>query len=1151
MKILYAADERRAAEVAARALHAIAQNVTVTWAHTLPSAVQWVDSNPDAAAVIVEAEVQGYGCAGFIERVRGLGVSAAVVVVARMEPAVLPAAMEAGADAYVVDGPSLEKDLPRVVMAAIRRGSTRREIFTRAFAETEASREAAAQRAARAEEARQQAEARTASEAVAAAARLTELERRYRAAVSRESRICTTLQGRLVELEAALRHADERRATEAVALADQLAARHAEFTARLTQAAQSRDTLAAKLGAVTGALDEALQARKADATAAAAQLARREAELTSALTEAAAARNALETSLAEAEAALRDAQQRAAAEQAGAAVRQAALEDLLAQETDARRTLEQQLASVEAARHEAEVRHSAESTAAQIRMADVQARHDAILAEHAATRTAFEQRLSDTVAALDRERQERAAEAAAAADRLAQREAEMNATLSDANHTRTVLADVQARYDAALAEHADTRAAFEQQLSDTAAALERERQERAADAAAAVVHLAQREAELSAAVADANAGRAASEHAFAEARRAHEDDVQRFVADLAAAAERESRLVDQVASESSSRAAIESSLDVLREKSTRSRRRSVDIVVAHRRRRREHAARLESTIAGERIEFEGTIHAKDEEIRQLQVDRDDLQRTLDEERHVFEQARLASESELQRISAEYDQLRQSLDHLQTALHTLERIADEHAVERARLESVVAERDSALNVQAAEHLAARQAAQDAVAAIQDELRQTYERSRAESARLQRELDSLRRERDASRANAKALRDKADLVPSLQERLEASHKERRREFERAPHGLCHCTREGTIVRANHWLVRLLGYRRAEDLRNVDVGATVFECADDWRWLIDRALSTRKAETIDAVWKAVHGRHLMVRLQALAITDDLLEIVVEDVTNVRALEDRLRAAQRMEAVGRLASEVAVTCDATLRDATREASEWLAALEPDTPQRRQGEQLLSELRRAASFLRHLGVYGEQQMKTVEPVSVRRILGDLAPVLQRVVGDDIELVYPKTSGSFDVDVEAERVERVLVNVAGYARERMSNGGQVRIDLATTIVGRRFMATYPGVRPGPHVLITVAEVSRAVPAVRRRDSDKPGVDLGGLADLVASCGGHLWIEAERAGDMLLKIHLPARVPEDRGEKGTPTVRSERARRLARWLRDRSGVLTRS
>ena len=68
--------------------------------------------------------------------------------------------------------------------------------------------------------------------------------------------------------------------------------------------------------------------------------------------------------------------------------------------------------------------------------------------------------------------------------------------------------------------------------------------------------------------------------------------------------------------------------------------------------------------------------------------------------------------------------------------------------------------------------------------------------------------------------------------------------------------------------------------------------------------------------------------------------------------------------------------------------------------------------------------------------------------MLKRLVGDQIELVLPKSAGSFDVDVEAERLERVLTNVAGYARERMPSGGQVRIDLATTT--RRPQIPSPG-----------------------------------------------------------------------------------------------------
>ena len=198
----------------------------------------------------------------------------------------------------------------------------------------------------------------------------------------------------------------------------------------------------------------------------------------------------------------------------------------------------------------------------------------------------------------------------------------------------------------------------------------------------------------------------------------------------------------------------------------------------------------------------------------------------------------------------------------------------------------------------------------------------------------------------------------------------------------------------------------------------------------------------------------------------------------------------------------------------------------------RHEGERLLHEVTRAAGFLRQLAVYGKKQATALEPIDVNRVLRDLEPVLKRVAGDDIELVLPKTSSPVNVDVEAERVERVLVNVASYGRERMPFGGRLLIELATVVVGSTFVAKYPNVRPGDHALITVTEVSgglrsefpigaRKAPAGANAIgsvSDRPGVDLGVLQGLIGDCGGHLWIKAEPTGDMVLKMHLPQPVP---------------------------------
>ena len=92
----------------------------------------------------------------------------------------------------------------------------------------------------------------------------------------------------------------------------------------------------------------------------------------------------------------------------------------------------------------------------------------------------------------------------------------------------------------------------------------------------------------------------------------------------------------------------------------------------------------------------------------------DLGDRYDQEREEFERLQSAGQSQLQRLSAEYNQTRQSLEQLRTAFDTLERVSSEHALVRARLETVVADRDGQLNAQAASHLAAELAGQEALA-----------------------------------------------------------------------------------------------------------------------------------------------------------------------------------------------------------------------------------------------------------------------------------------------------------------------------------------------------------------------------------------------------------------------------------------------------
>ena len=617
------------------------------------------------------------------------------------------------------------------------------------------------------------------------------------------------------------------------------------------------------------------------------------------------------------------------------------------------------------------------------------------------------------------------------------------------------------------------------------------------------------EAELGARLTEAAAARTALERTLTEAQSAHQHASERAAEDLASAASRQASLEERLAQETDRGTGLERQLsdalaaaatreadlvDRLKTETARRRQRFLKVISTYRQRAREQKARFEALITGERTSSDRQLRAKDEDIRQHQLEHETLRRllgttqdrlqrlqsTAEEERQGHERARLKSESELQRVSAEYDQIRQSFDQLQSAFQTLEQIAGEHAAERVRLEAVVAERDSQLSVQAERHRIAEQDAQDAFAELQGKLRQALDAGGAESARLQQEVETLRRELDATWTHAEGLRGVAERVPDLQTQLERSQNESAPAIRARPIRIVPVLaerrdhrRESLIRRTARMPARRRaaehGFRRGRARQRRRSGLAARASADDAQGR-DRRDPVEDLGGPPSRRPAAGARH----------PTGSIDIVAEDITGVHELEERLRQAQRMEAVGRLASEVAVTCDALLSDVARGAREWLAKVGGDDALRRHAERQLTDVTRAASFLRQLRTYGNEQVRALEPVSAQRVLRDLAPVLKRLVGDEIKLVLPKSAGSFNVDVEAERLERLLINVAGYARERMPSGGQVRIDLATTAVGRRFVARYSNVRPGDHVLITVTELPAA--GESRGDSDRSCTD---------------------------------------------------------------------
>jgi len=279
--------------------------------------------------------------------------------------------------------------------------------------------------------------------------------------------------------------------------------------------------------------------------------------------------------------------------------------------------------------------------------------------------------------------------------------------------------------------------------------------------------------------------------------------------------------------------------------------------------------------------------------------------------------------------------------------------------------------------------------------------------------------------------------------------------------------------------------------------------------------------------------HGRlaaaeHRVRELEAdCDVLRQALEAAEAEAGQVPRLREQLEQAHRLESVGRLASEAAVTCGNLLADVHQNVQQWLTSSNGDATARQRGEAVLDDVTRAAGLLRQLDGYADEQERMPASADLGAIVRDLEPVLRRVAGHDVEIELPETIPSLDVEVGGERVERLLVNLASYGRERMPDGGRVKIELGATVVDREFVARHPNVRAGAHALITMTksrlrsgdqeETGRQAGAWRRlkgRLARTPALDLGTLQGLVGECGGHLWMTLEPQGDMVAKLHLP-------------------------------------
>jgi len=247
--------------------------------------------------------------------------------------------------------------------------------------------------------------------------------------------------------------------------------------------------------------------------------------------------------------------------------------------------------------------------------------------------------------------------------------------------------------------------------------------------------------------------------------------------------------------------------------------------------------------------------------------------------------------------------------------------------------------------------------------------------------------------------------------------------------------------------------------------------------------------------------------------------------DVTDRRSLEDQLRQAQKMEAVGQLAGGIAHDFNNVLTAILGNAEFLMEDLPADE------EKLRAEVReisvaaeRAATLTRQLLAFSRKQLLEPRVLHLGDIVSSVAPMLRRLLGETIQL-REAIADSGHVKADPGQMQQILVNLAVNARDAMPQGGRLTIETADVVLDETYARQHPSAHLGPHVMLAVSDTGHGMDAATQKRIFEPffttkppgqgtGLGLATVYGIVKQSEGQVWVYSEVGRGTTFKIYLP-------------------------------------
>ncbi|HYM75345.1 MAG TPA: ATP-binding protein [Candidatus Dormibacteraeota bacterium] len=364
---------------------------------------------------------------------------------------------------------------------------------------------------------------------------------------------------------------------------------------------------------------------------------------------------------------------------------------------------------------------------------------------------------------------------------------------------------------------------------------------------------------------------------------------------------------------------------------------------------------------------------------------------------------------------------------------------------------------------------------------------------------------------------------------EESVRRSEAELRSFVENAPYGIGTIgVQQDRFLHANPALVRLLGYQSEAEVLALTISRDLYSDGDAGGF---RAQPTRADffSAVEFTWKRNDGKPVVVRasgrrLSSPALGGDVLEIIAEDVTARKLLEDQLRHVQKMEALGQLAGSVAHDFN-NLLGVIIGYSELLSADAAEGPVSARLETIKKAGVRAASLTSQLLAFSRRQVLQPKVLNLNSLVAETQKMLQRLMGEDIDQKVVLDPALGKTKADPGQIVQVIMNLAVNARDAMPSGGKLTIKTAN--VKFEDVTSFCGVAvpPGDYVMLSVTDSGTGMTAETRDRIFEPffttkpegkgtGLGLATVYGIVKQSGGYIFADSKLRQGTTFSVYLP-------------------------------------